>query len=243
MDYKDTIKLADKGSVRIIAHRGLSGLERENTCSAFVAAANRSYYGIETDLRKTRDGYFVLSHDNNTERNCGDALIIENSAFRTLRCLQYKDRDGSFNRGDLIMPTLQEYVGICRRYKKACILELKGSYDEADLKEILAVVDSYGKEEPITYISFQLSNLLTIRRLRPEADVQYLLYQVTPEDVETIINNRLGLDCCYPALTEEIVQKLHAEDLRVNCWTVDDPRDAQRLIQMGVDEITSNILE
>ena len=33
----------------MIAHRGVSGLELENTCAAFVAAGNRSYFGIETD--------------------------------------------------------------------------------------------------------------------------------------------------------------------------------------------------
>ena len=43
----NTIKL-NKGNVRVVAHRGLSGIERENTNAAFVAAANRSYYGIET---------------------------------------------------------------------------------------------------------------------------------------------------------------------------------------------------
>ena len=45
----DTIKF-DKKKTVMIAHRGLSGIETENTNSAFVAAGNRSYYGIETDI-------------------------------------------------------------------------------------------------------------------------------------------------------------------------------------------------
>ena len=44
----DTIKI-DSGSTRMIAHRGLSGLETENSIPAFVAAGNRGYYGVETD--------------------------------------------------------------------------------------------------------------------------------------------------------------------------------------------------
>ena len=51
----NTIKF-DKKNVKVIAHRGVSGLERENTCASFVAAGNRSYYGIETDIHKTMDG-------------------------------------------------------------------------------------------------------------------------------------------------------------------------------------------
>ena len=58
----DTIKF-EKRQVRMVAHRGLSGIERENTCPAFIAAANRSYYGVETDVHVTQDGQFVILHD------------------------------------------------------------------------------------------------------------------------------------------------------------------------------------
>ena len=63
----DTIKIETNG-VKMIAHRGLSGIERENTCPAFVAAGNRSYYGVETDVHVTKDGKFVIIHDETTER-------------------------------------------------------------------------------------------------------------------------------------------------------------------------------
>ena len=48
----NTIKMSTPKPL-MIAHRGLSGLEKENTNAAFIAAGNRSYYGIETDVRKT----------------------------------------------------------------------------------------------------------------------------------------------------------------------------------------------
>ena len=38
----------DKKGCRLVAHRGVSGLEKENTCAAFVAAGVKSYFGIET---------------------------------------------------------------------------------------------------------------------------------------------------------------------------------------------------
>ena len=53
---KDTLHLADP-KPRMVAHRGTSGLELENTNSAFVAAGNRSYFGIETDVHRTADGH------------------------------------------------------------------------------------------------------------------------------------------------------------------------------------------
>ena len=62
----DSIKL-DTRTAKMIAHRGLSGIEKENTNAAFIAAGNRSYFGIETDVHKTVDGKFVI---NRGERIC-----------------------------------------------------------------------------------------------------------------------------------------------------------------------------
>ena len=58
----------DKGNVKMIAHRGVSGLERENTNPAFVLAGVKSYYGVETDVRMTKDGKFIISHDGDLMR-------------------------------------------------------------------------------------------------------------------------------------------------------------------------------
>ena len=53
----DTIKIENK-AVKMVAHRGLSGIEKENTCSAFVAACNRAtYFAVETDVHRTPDSY------------------------------------------------------------------------------------------------------------------------------------------------------------------------------------------
>ena len=76
----DTVKI-DKNATRMIAHRGLSGIEPENTNAAFIAAGNRSYFGIETDVHRTADGKFVVIHDDTTDRVCEEDLSVENSLF------------------------------------------------------------------------------------------------------------------------------------------------------------------
>ncbi|MBQ3124056.1 MAG: hypothetical protein IJC09_01360 [Clostridia bacterium] len=47
----------------------------------------------------------------------------------------------------------------------------------------------------------------------------------------------------YTILTKDIVKKVHAIGQKVNCWTCDKKEDAKKLIKMGVDYITTNILE
>ena len=71
----DTVKLQNKGNCEMIAHRGVSGIELENTCAAFVAAGNRSYFGIETDVHRTADGQYVIIHDDTTTRVTGQELV------------------------------------------------------------------------------------------------------------------------------------------------------------------------
>ncbi len=80
----DTVKI-NKGNARLIAHRGLSGIEVENTASAFVAAGNRSYYGIETDIHKTGNGEFVVVHDADLMRVAGSDVAVEDTDC-SLRC-------------------------------------------------------------------------------------------------------------------------------------------------------------
>ena len=83
----DTVKI-NKNNTALIAHRGLSGIECENTAAAFVAAGNRSYFGIETDVHKTADGKFIIIHDDNTGRVCAENLPVENSNYEDLRRLR-----------------------------------------------------------------------------------------------------------------------------------------------------------
>ena len=83
----DTIKI-DRKQVKMVAHRGMSGLERENTSVAFVAAGNRSYFGIETDIQKTKDGVLVLFHDDTLDRVIGRSGKIEDLTYEELCSLR-----------------------------------------------------------------------------------------------------------------------------------------------------------
>ena len=81
----NTTKFVHPRKPLMVAHRGVSGLETENTHAAFVAAGNRSYYGIETDVHVTSDGKYVAFHDDETRRLAAEDVIIEQTDFATLR--------------------------------------------------------------------------------------------------------------------------------------------------------------
>ena len=239
----NTIKIENKDKVLMVAHRGVSGIEKENTCSAFVAAGNRSYYGIETDVHRTRDGRFVCIHDGTTGRVAIDNLNVEESTFDTLRSLVLTDTDGVKGRIDLRIPTLQEYVRVCRKYGKVGVLELKTAFEPADLQKIIDIIKAEDYLSGIIFISFNLNNMIGIRALLPQQPCQFIISDFPEDLIDTLVKYSLDLDIYYKALTQENLAALKEKGIRVNVWTVDKPEDATRLIGWGVDYITSNILE
>ncbi len=241
----DTIKI-NKGAVKMVAHRGASGLERENTVPAFLAAGNRSYFGIETDIHRTADGKYVVIHDETTSRVTRGAanINVEENPYDAVKDLVLPDKDGTTVRQDIRIPLLAEYIHICKKYDKVCVLELKNAFNKEEIREIVAIIREYDYLDRVIFISFVLTNCLTLRELLPQQPVQWLTSkELTRELMQTLVEQRLGLDSYYKALTQEVIDGLHAEGLEVNCWTVDDPAWAEKLVAMGVDYITSNILE
>lgn len=240
----DTIKI-QKGNTKMVAHRGLSGIELENTCAAFVAAGNRDYYGIETDVHRTADGAYVVIHDDNTARVAFENISVEGSTLAQLQAVRLRDRDGAA-RSDLRIPTLDEYLKICVKYGKICVLELKNDFPKADVENIIAIVKQHMTLEDIIFISFSYQNMIYIRQLEPTAKAQYLCGGSTKVDEDLVAKLKaydLDLDISYKSLDRAAIKLLHENNIEVNTWTVDDPETAEKLISWGVDYITSNILQ
>lgn len=238
----DTIKF-NKNKTLVVAHRGLSGLETENTNAAFVAAGNRSYYGIETDIHNTADGKFVVNHDNDLNRVAGENICVESVSLSVLQNVVLFDKDGTKNREDLRPCTLENYISICKKYDKHCVLELKSDFTDEETARFVDIIKNYGYLENTTFISFNYQNLLKVRSILPEQSAQFLFCEFTEGTIEKLIADKIDVDVYFGALNKQTVDILHDAGLKVNCWTVDKKEDAERLAEWGVDYITSNILE
>ena len=111
----ETLKI-EKNNVKMIAHRGLSGLEKENTAVAFVAAGNKSFYGIETDIHLTKDNVFVISHDAHTGRVSPVKFNIKDLTYSELQKIDLYDFESNETKPYLKYPTLKDYLIICKKY-------------------------------------------------------------------------------------------------------------------------------
>lgn len=240
--YSNTIKLPCKGNTKIVAHRGYSKLECENTAAAFIAAGNRTQYGVETDIWRTIDRKYICNHDGRTGRICSKGLIVERSTFAELRSLVLNDRDGAADRDEIRLCTPYEYKKICKKYCKHCVPELKSDFFIEEIDEIMN--GFFGDYlDDTTFIAFNIANLDLVKKLRPGQDCQFLTSHWDDSLPSMLSERKMGLDIHYEQLTEERIAACHAAGVEVNCWTVDEPEVAERLISWGIDYITSNILE
>ncbi len=238
----NTVKF-NKKETKIVAHRGLSGIEKENTNAAFVAAGNRSYYGIETDVHKTLDGKYVVFHDDTTGRVAIDDMEVEKTTFDCLRNLLLTDIDGKKGRTDIRIPTLQEYISICKKYEKVAVLELKNAFAEEEVYEIVDIIKELDYLPNVIFISFCLENLVFLRKKYPEQAAQFLIDDYEPWLLDTLKKHNLDLDIKYTSLNADNMKELHDAGIKVNCWTCDDPVAGKNLASLGIEFITSNILE
>ncbi len=238
----DTIKV-QSGKTLMIAHRGLSGIELENTNAAFIAAGNRSHYGIETDVHKTADGKFVVFHDDTTGRLSETDVCIEETPFEYLETIKLRAADDTESEREHRIPTLKEYVKTCKRYDKIAVLELKNEFSKQEIAEICDEIDGCGYFDKMVFISFCFENLVRLRELRPETTVQFLTDKYDTTLIQTLQDYSFDLDILYTELNAKNIRALHNAGIKINCWTCNDKNAADYLIKNGVDYITSNILE
>lgn len=251
LNMSNTIKISSANKPRMVAHRGVSGLEKENTHAAFVAAGNRSYHGIETDIYRTIDGHYVCLHDSNIARVGIDNINVTECTYDTVRRIKLCGISGKKDRNDLCIPSLLEYIQICKHYEKVAVVELKQIFTKEQLIEICDIINGEDWLKQTVFIAFGLENLITLREIYPKQPAQYLIggnYFTnggTNEVLVEILNQHdLDLDIYYKAITKELAEAVHRAGKEINVWTVNEPEDAVKLAEeMQVEYITSNILE
>lgn len=238
----ETIKI-NKNKTLMIAHRGLSGFEKENSMAAFIAAGNNSYYGIECDIHPTTDGKFVVIHDSNTERVSGVNKIVEQSSFEELKDICLYGVGDEINHSYLRIPLLEDYVLCCKRYNKKCIIEFKELFIESDVVKVLNIIKELDYLDNCIFISFIFENLVFVQNYNKNLPVQYLMSKWDEDKINKCITYKMDLDILYTELTKERVEFMHNHNLLVNVWTVNTKEFGDLMVEYGVDFITTNILE
>lgn len=254
----DTIKIR-KNTTQMVAHAGLLGMEPPNTLAGVLAACNRTHWGIEVDVRFTADGEIVLIHNNNTAGVSPVEIPVETSTLAELQSAplyDYREFYGmeqyglkiekTVSRTDLRIPTVGEYLRLCKKYGKVAVIELKSAMTPDHIAYILKQIRDLDYLRGVVFISFLWDVLCEVRRQAPDAGIQYLTNEkqvFTDEFLDKVAQIGFDLDIHIFTTTRELVERIHQRGMKVNVWTCDWPDRAADLVDWGVDYITSNILE
>lgn len=181
-------------------------------------------------MRETSDGHLVLLHDETVDRTTNKTGHV---AEMSLEQVQRLDA-GNWQR----IPTLEEALEIARG-TIGVILELKV---EGIGNEACAIVKRTGFTGPLIYASFLTEELQRVRRADPEAKIMVLQHRRLPRDpvADVVAVNASHVGLHFATITPALLQTFHNLGQQVFTYTVNEPRDIQRMRDMGVDGIVSD---
>jgi glycerophosphoryl diester phosphodiesterase/uncharacterized protein YjdB len=237
---------------KMIAHRGLNTVEPENSTAAFSAAGQKSiFWGIESDVYDTSDGELVMIHDstlnrtvNISETDANYDKSINGMTFSTIESYTLKGGEGS----NLKVPTLKEYLQICKQYNKYAVLELKGITQYASLKKVVDTIQETGMSNQTVLISFHLGWLENVYTSVPGGSSipMLALYQnaLTAENYTYLSHTGFsGVDQYWKVATTAELQACQKVGLAYGVWTITTTTSettASSLVKQDMNFVTLN---
>jgi glycerophosphoryl diester phosphodiesterase len=227
--------------MKYIAHRGLSSKAPENTIAAFELAAKESrYFGIECDVHSTKDGEFVVFHDDDLKRMANLSLKISEIEYQMLSNILILSGKNIKQFPNEKIPHLRDFLNICNSYKKTAVIEIKKIHQIDMLQNLIDLLDEYPELNKII-ISFNRNYLKYLKAIS-NIPLQLLSDYLNDEIIYDARVNQLNLSLNYKILNSSNIKKLKKEGFEVATYTVDYKKDAQLLEKLGVKYLTTNKL-
>ncbi len=225
----------------LVAHRGLSSLFPQNTIPAFEGAAEYGFKYYELDVHTTKDGEWVVIHDDTVDAMTDGEGEVETFTLEEIRVLKIDGGNGVENYEDLAVPTLRESLDVCKATGILPVIELK-KCDTQYLPELIEMLEEYGLSHEAKIISFNEEYIEQYRRLDSEIDILYLSNDPSVEDIDWCIENNFGINfnCWNLASCFDAITYAKKEGVTIAAWTVDNTIFADIMVLFGAEYITTN---
>ena len=223
--------------ISVIAHRGASAYETENSLAAFRKAFELKADAIEMDIWRTVDDSLVIMHDRTTGRTANGNLVVPESTAAALRTLR-------LNNGEQI-PFLSDAIRLLPKRKKM-VIEIKNFKEKGNAGTVFPMLSDQlkqsGRSKDAIIISFGAEVLAEAKKHLPECKCYFLSGKEMAEDelIATCLKLKLdGLNVHYKILTESLAEKTKQAGLDLLVWTVDEPEQIKQA-SGKVSGITTN---
>lgn len=242
---------------RVFGHRGAAGEAPENTMVSFERAAACGADVFELDVHATRDGTIVVLHDPTLERTTDGAGPVKEITWAELQRLDaghHFSVDGNafpFRGRDVRVPSLAELFA---RFPEACFnIEVKQAEPQI-ARDVVQLVFLYGLG-PRVVLAAEHDEIM--QQVRAAAAGSIATSYATGEVADFIFKLRDGaLAEHHPVgralqipvsfngidlVTAESVRAAHDLGLEMHVWTINDRDEMERLLDLGVDGIISDL--
>lgn len=232
--------ILQKPSTMIIAHRGASHDAPENTLASVNLAWERNADAVEVDVHLSIDKRIMVIHDEDTRRTTGQKMVIRESNSTDLRSLDASNGMDEF-RGEKI-PFLEEVI---KTIPEGKVLFIEVKTDTLIIPCLVDLLASSPDKSQLVVISFDFSVCAMLKKEIPAIPVYWLHYTLSGSYKTRWITRAVdagldGLNFRHKGINQDYVEAVHRSGMKMFAWTVDDPEDAARLIESGIDGITSN---
>ncbi|MDE6265746.1 MAG: hypothetical protein K2M07_00150 [Muribaculaceae bacterium] len=228
-----------------VGHRG-SYRGVANTVEAYRNGADYYHYdGLECDVRVTKDGHYVILHDETTGSLCSTDLTVATSTLADLKALKFEQTRGGVKYTGQIC-TVEEYLDICLEKNVFPVIELKwttgiNSNDMKNFPGLMALVEARGLRSKAIFLTSMLPSLKYVRANYPDVKCQYLLTSSSDQKVRDCVDYEL--DASFSTvLTEEIAVKYRRAGREVAVWTVNTEANYRKFGKMGTYMMTCDYL-
>ncbi len=210
----------------VIAHRGASAYEPENTVRSVLKAVEMGVDAVEVDVRLSRDGVPVVVHDEDLWRVARVKVKVRELSLSQLKRLDV-------GKGEAI-PSLSEVIAAVKG-RVGLVVELKEEGLEA------LVVDLLRGLGDVMVTSFIHRAVKRVKGYERSLKTGVIFTGLPIKVVDLALE--ADADALFPRrdfVTPEVVDSAHEHNLAVYPWTVDDPEEVVRLARMGVDGVVTN---
>jgi glycerophosphoryl diester phosphodiesterase len=241
-----------------IAHRGSSAMAAENTVSAITLAIEQGASIVEIDVRRSSDGALVVMHDSTLTRTTNASTVFPdrapwNVADFTLAELKQLDAGCWFSpasAGERI-PTLREVIETLGP-DTGLLLEVKPAEQhpgiEADVHAELSALDGYLEHAleagRLVVQSFDIASMRAYRSIAPNVPVGLLFSPRMPPSRALLADASTWaqqINPHYSLADRALIDQIHDLGMTTSVYTVDDPVEIERVIDLGVDGVISNV--
>lgn len=236
--------------VEWIAHRGASHDAPENTLASMNLAWEQGADAVEVDVFLSKDKKIAAIHDDTTKRTGGLDRKVADQTLAELKVLDVGAWKHAKWTGERI-PALEEVLAAIPDGKRLFVEIKCGREILPELKELLGRSDVPSRK--VAIVGSDWAVVEAARRRMPEHEVYWVLRIEKDEaagawkpSVEELVNKALkarlhGLDVkASAAVDSSFVKAVTEAGLRCFAWTVNEPGEAKRLIEAGVEGITTD---